>query len=116
MLLAATGCGGEPADPPRSGLYAKVKDWTCADVGQEAIRISRTGGRGAKLLTVRRPVPLQDNRVPGMALPTGKTDQALLLHCAAKATWSDASRSPVDLRWTVDPHGEQYVYYQSIEK
>ena len=86
----------------------------CKSLGKQAAKISADQANGLSpiLLKVRALKTLKDNR-DSWDLPKGD-GETLLLSCRGTGVWSDMSKSPVRLRWTVDADGDDFVEYQPI--
>jgi hypothetical protein len=86
----------------------------CKRLGKQAAEISdeQSNGMSLILLKVRAPRIIKDNRET-YKLPKGDKE-TLLLSCRGTGVWSDMSKSPVLLRWTVDADGDDFVAYEPI--
>jgi hypothetical protein len=83
---------------------------TCADLADEAVRISEEQQPPVLLLKVREPTTVDDN-TRTYEVPTG-SESVLVLSCVGTGVWSDGTSDDVRLRLTVDADAEAFVYYE----
>jgi hypothetical protein len=106
-VVALAGCSAVEEQASASDL----KSTTCDELADEAVRISSESNDSSKLLKVREPAVVSDNR-DTYKKPTG-TGEALVLSCSGTGVWSDGGdNSKVVLKLTVDADGESYVAYE----
>jgi hypothetical protein len=92
---------------------ASATTTTCDDLASEAVRISEEQEAVVKLLKVRQPDVVEDNRET-YEVPSGG-DDVLVLSCKGVGVWSDATKSDVQLELTVDSDGDEFVSYEPID-
>jgi len=86
------------------------ESYSCSDLAGEAV----SGGaksRGVKLLKVRNPHVLKDNRST-VETSTGDGEN-LVLSCEGAGVWSDGTTVPTLLKYTVDSAGNTFVEWQA---
>jgi hypothetical protein len=84
----------------------------CKDLAKRSAKISQDQANGITLLKVRGLKVVKDHR-ESYRLPKGD-GEALLLSCTGTGVWSDITKSPVRLKWTVDADGDDFIEYQPI--
>jgi hypothetical protein len=81
----------------------------CDDLASESVRISDENDQPLKLLKVRNPTIVTDNR-ESYSVPTGN-EEALILKCEGMGVWSTGDNAMVTLRETVDSDGDAWIKY-----
>ncbi|TGN64227.1 hypothetical protein EXE59_09875 [Nocardioides eburneiflavus] len=90
-----------------------LEDVTCDELADDAVRISEEDtGLGTKLLKVREPRVVEDNRATYEA-PTG-TNEEVVLACRGQGSWEDGSDVDVRVELTVDSDGDAWVFYKPM--
>lgn len=105
-----TGCSEVADDLGEALNESDVAGYSCEDLATEAVDVSVTQDAAVELLKVRQPRVVKDRRET-YKLPTGSAE-ALILSCTGTGVWSDGTKSPVVLEYTVDSDGDTWVAYK----
>lgn len=98
--------------PSDSSADTTESSYSCADLADEAVRISTDNDSAVRLLKVRALQTVQDNRST-YATPTGDRE-AVILVCEGGGVWSSGGHAKVRLRLTIDSDGDKFVFYRAI--
>lgn len=113
VLLTGCGAAGEAGLSASDGWSGPSDTMSCDDLAAHAVGMSEAQGAKLRLLKVRDPQVVKDNRSGDRA--SGAVEE-LILSCSGIGVWSDGgSTAEVQLRLTVDADGDEFVHYGLVE-